>query len=136
MPGLIPAPFDDTAIENAISSLQNNLALMAFRQAVLNSVAGVQKFEDGFSDEFGDESGVDTGSSSDQLYDSSNDLYRTAAGSDECSGGTAIENGHAGGQVAANAFDDDDTVSYWASAESGGACVGTSYIGYQFASAK
>lgn len=45
---------------------------------------------------------------------------------DVCTGGTAIESGHVGGQVPANAFDD-DTGTYW---QQNDIVIGTDYIGY------
>lgn len=60
-----------------IDVLRDNLALLAFRQAVQGSLS-LQKFEDGFVDEFEDESGVDVAASINELYDSVNDLYSPA----------------------------------------------------------
>lgn len=55
---------------------------------------------------------------------------------DRCTSGTALSSSDDGTYVAANAFADDGATSYWRSNDSGGAVSGTSYIGYNFGSAK
>jgi len=52
----------------------NNIALLAFKLAVQEGLS-IFNLQDGFIDEYEDESGVDTGNSTNETYDSTNDLY-------------------------------------------------------------
>lgn len=56
-----------------MQTAQDNIALLAFRLAVVGSLS-YQLMEDGVVDEYEDETGIDTGAST-AIYDSSNDLY-------------------------------------------------------------
>ena len=62
-----------------IKKLQDNILLNAFRIAING---GLVKYNmvDGIMDEFEDESGVDTATSTNEDYDSVNDLYSPASG--------------------------------------------------------
>ena len=59
---------------NLIEKNQINIALNAFRDQINNALT-YENYVDSIVDEYEDESGIDTGSSSNQVYDSSNDLY-------------------------------------------------------------
>lgn len=56
------------------ATIENNILLNAFRIAINGSLVKYNMV-DGIMDEFEDESGVDTGTSTNEDYDSSNDLY-------------------------------------------------------------
>lgn len=70
--------------------IELNIMLLAFKLAVQD---GLVKYNmvDGFMDEFEDESGVDTGGSTNEYYDSTNDLYRPTA--NDPTGGTITYSG-------------------------------------------
>jgi hypothetical protein len=53
-------------------------------------------------------------------------------GSDQCSGGTALENGHYDVYSASRLFDNDSGATQWISNESGAGVNGVSYFGYDF----
>jgi len=75
-----------TAIEasGVDESVIMNIYLNSFRIAILGSYA-VMNMAKGISDEYEDETGIDTGTSTNEDYDSANDLYSPTAtyGSDE-----------------------------------------------------
>ncbi len=57
----------------------------------------------------------------------------TDSPADACNGGTAIENGHSGGYVVANIFDNNSGGStWWQSAQTGAGVNGVSWCGYHF----
>lgn len=55
---------------------------------------------------------------------------------DLCTGGTALKSSEDAPNNADTAFVDDGATTFWRSNDSGGAVNGTSYIGYDFGSAK
>lgn len=61
---------DSTRVDNN----QQNIVLNTFRIQIQNSLT-LQNMIDGIADEYEDETGINTGSSSNQSYDSVNDLY-------------------------------------------------------------
>ena len=76
---------DDFTIKYVDSKLQLasrvelNIMLNAFRIAVNGALSKLNMI-DGVMDEYEDETGVDTGSSTNEVYDSANDLYSVAPG--------------------------------------------------------
>lgn len=72
-----------TGVASAVdlTTVWANIALLAFRDQLLSSVA-VQKMVDGVVDEYEDETGIDAGTSTGELYDATNDLYSPASGGD------------------------------------------------------
>lgn len=62
--------------------IENNIMLNAFRIAVNGSLVQFN-MQDGVSDEYEDESGIDTGASSNEDYDSGNNLYKPTTDLDE-----------------------------------------------------
>lgn len=90
-----------------IDVLRDNLAVLAFRQAVQGSLS-VQKFEDGVMDDYQDQSGVDTVNSVNQGYDASGKLYapsRLGGGIDANTKLVVQNNAPQGGQSKAVFFD-------------------------------
>ena len=75
---------DDFTIKRTSNTLkiadriEQNIMLNAFRVAINGSLS-VQNMVDGIVDEFEDETGVDTGNSTNEDYDSVNDLYKPTA---------------------------------------------------------
>lgn len=69
----------------ATDSEKANILLNSFRIAV-NGGLSVQNMVDGFVDEFEDETGVDTASSTNEVYDSTNDYYVNYSESTEDAG--------------------------------------------------
>ena len=61
-----------------LTSLQTNLATNFFLDAV-NHARGVQNLSDGFVDQFEDQTGVDDANSTNELYDATNDFYRSGS---------------------------------------------------------
>jgi len=59
--------------------IEQNIMLLAFYRAVDNSTS-IYNLLDGFIDEYEDETGVDTGASTNEDYDSTNDLYSPTGG--------------------------------------------------------
>lgn len=116
-----------------VGNIRDNIALLAFKIAVIGALAGPQKLEDGFWDEFEDESGVDTGASENHEYDGANDLYKSSMGTDQCTGGTVLKYDENGTYPAVNAFDDNTSNRYITGST---AQQGVHYIGYQFGTGK
>jgi hypothetical protein len=137
--GVSGSDVDDFTIKYVNSKIQladrieSNIMLNAFRIAINGSLSQLDMV-DGVSDEFEDESGIDTGSSSNQLYDSSDDYYHpvqeeeldymeyasdaAALAAYDPSVGADITSGEtfsSSGSNVANAFDDTPTTTYWAS---------------------
>jgi len=83
-----------TAIEAAgvDESVIMNIYLNSFRIAILGSYA-VMNMAKGISDEYEDESGIDTTASTEEVYDSANDLYSPTTGADRATGGTITYDG-------------------------------------------
>ena len=63
---------------DALGASKNNVVLNAFRIAI-NGGLSVLSMEDGIVDEFEDESGVDTVTSSNEIYDATDDFYDNSA---------------------------------------------------------
>uniref|UniRef100_A0A6H1Z720 F5/8 type C domain-containing protein n=1 Tax=viral metagenome TaxID=1070528 RepID=A0A6H1Z720_9ZZZZ len=121
-----------SGVTQDLGSLKNNVALNAFRIAVVGSLAGPQKYDAGFLDEFEDESGMDTGSCVSQSYDSTNDLYKGSFNVDLATGGTVLKSDQDAGNPATNAFDN-NTGTRWVS--SANITANVSYIGYHLPAA-
>ena len=100
-------------IEQYIKTLEDNIILLAFYRSV-DSGATIYNLIDGIIDEFEDASGVDAASSTNETYDSVNDLYLPAAGASILTGGTATASSTYESAPAAKAVDD-STSTYWES---------------------
>jgi hypothetical protein len=72
---------DADAYDLGVGDNSNNIALLAFKVATQDSLA-IFNLIDGVSDEFEDETGIDTGNSTNESYDSSNDLYTQTTNGD------------------------------------------------------
>ena len=79
-----------TAAEH--NRLKDNILMNAFRIAINGSLVKYNMI-DGIMDEFEDESGVDTGASTNEDYDSANDLYSPAGGGAKATGGVITYDG-------------------------------------------
>lgn len=90
-----------------IDVMRDNLAVLAFRQAVQGSLS-VQKFEDGVMDDYQDQSGIDTVNSANQGYDAAGKLYapaRLGGGIDSNTKLVVQNNAPQGGQSKTISFD-------------------------------
>lgn len=96
-----------------IDSIFDISMVNAFRIAVQEGLTGPLAFGDGFFDEFEDASGVDAGASTDEDYDTTNDLYKLDPGSDLTTTGASISDSDYTGHPKNYGFDDNDTTEWW-----------------------
>jgi hypothetical protein len=139
------AYFEANASSGATTAEKSNIMLNSFRIEEQGGLT-VQGMVDGVSDVFTDESGIDTATSTDEVYNATYDYYENAGG---VSGTNAIpdmtDNTTPSGIASATnsnsdawkAFDANVTSSYYWDATGGGVWGnGSSYVAYEFPSAK
>lgn len=105
---------------NDISTVETNLAILAFKVAINNSLT-LYNMVDGIIDNYADESGINNASSQNESYDADGDFYISSqeGGSDVTQGTSPTASTEFGGNPVGNAVDD-NLGTQWVTTEASG----------------